>query len=97
MSATPSQKATDILKQVSVATLATALYKRGLRNQVIQGVRPVRSSHNLPGRQKPENMVGPAFTLRYMPAREDRHTLAEFQKPEHPQRQALEQCPQGSV
>jgi len=74
---------------VSVATLATALFKRGLRNQVIQDVRPVS--------RKGRNMVGPAFTLRYMPAREDRNTLAEFRNPNHPQRQAIEQCPQGSV
>ena len=89
MSATPLEKATTILKQVSVATLATALFKRGLRNQVIQGVRPVRSHHNLPAKQQPTNMVGPAFTLRYMPAREDRNSLAEFQNPEHLQRQAI--------
>ena len=97
MSATPSQKTTDILKQVSVATLATALYKRGLRNQVIQGVRPVRSHHNLPAKRQPKNMVGPAFTLRYMPAREDRNTLADFQNPEHPQRLAIEKCPPGAI
>ena len=42
-------------------------------------------------------MMGPAFTLRYMPAREDRNTLAEFQNPQHPQRQAIEQCPAGHV
>ncbi|MEH6728875.1 MAG: ribonuclease activity regulator RraA [Hyphomicrobiales bacterium] len=77
------------LMDVSVATLATALYKRGLRNQVIQDVRPVA--------RKGRNMVGPAFTLRYMPAREDRNTLAEFRNPKHKQRQAIEQCPPGSV
>jgi regulator of RNase E activity RraA len=77
------------LMNVSVATLATALFKRGLRNQVIQDVRPVAS--------KGVNMVGPAFTLRYMPAREDRNTLAEFRNPNHPQRQAIEQCPKDSV
>ena len=77
------------LRDVSVATLATALYKRGLRNQVIQDVRPVGA--------KGRNMVGPAFTLRYMPAREDRNTLAEFRNPDHPQRQAIEQCPKGHV
>jgi regulator of RNase E activity RraA len=79
----------DKLMGVSVATLATALYKRGLRNQVIQDVRPVA--------RKGRNMVGPAFTLRYMPAREDRNTLAVFRNPDHPQRQAVEQCPPGSV
>lgn len=77
------------LMSISVATLATALFKRGLRNQVIQDVRPVA--------RKGRNMVGPAFTLRYMPAREDRNTLAEFRKPDHPQRQAIEQCPPGHV
>jgi regulator of RNase E activity RraA len=79
----------DRLMDVSVATLATALFKRGLRNQVIQDVRPVA--------RKSRNMVGPAFTLRYMPAREDRNTLAGFRNPDHPQRQAIEQCPAGHV
>lgn len=79
----------DILMDVSVATLATALFKRGLRNQVIQGVHPVG--------WKGKNMVGPAFTLRYMPAREDRNQLTEFRNPEHPQRVAIETCPEGSV
>ncbi|KHA51276.1 ribonuclease activity regulator RraA [Sulfitobacter geojensis] len=77
------------LMNVSVATLATALYKRGLRNQVVQGVGPVS--------RKGRNMVGPAFTLRYMPAREDRNQLVEFRNPEHPQRVAVETCPEGHV
>ena len=79
----------DRLAGVSVATLATALYKRGLRNQVLQDVRPVA--------RKGRNMVGPAFTLRYVPAREDRNQLVEFRNPHHPQRQAIEQCPKGSI
>lgn len=77
------------LMGVSVATLATALFKRGLRNQVIQDVRPVA--------RKGRNMVGPAFTLRYIPAREDRNQLSEFRNPQHPQRQAIERCPEGAV
>lgn len=77
------------LENVSVATLATALFKRGLRRQVIQDVRPVKA--------KGKNMVGPAFTLRYIPAREDRNQLAEFRKPDHPQRKAIEDCPPGHV
>ena len=77
------------LMSVSVATLATALFKRGLRNQVIQGVGPIG--------WKGKNMVGPAFTLRYMPAREDRNQLTEFRNPEHPQRKAIETCPEGHV
>ena len=85
----PTAETIEKLRHVSTATLATALYKRGLRNQVIQDVRPVKP--------KGRNMVGPAFTLRYMPAREDRNTLAEFRNPQHPQRQAVEQCPPGHV
>ncbi|WP_421723590.1 ribonuclease activity regulator RraA [Bauldia sp.] len=77
------------LEQVSVATIATALFKRGLRNQVVQDVHPVRP--------KGRNMVGPAFTLRYMPAREDRNQVSEFRNPKHPQRHAIETCPPGHV
>ena len=79
----------DKFMGVSVATLATALFRRGLRNQVIQGVHPVKP--------KGTNMVGPAFTLRYIPAREDRNQLVEFRNPEHPQRVAVETCPAGHV
>jgi regulator of RNase E activity RraA len=60
------------LKTVSTASVATALYKRGLRNQFIQGVLPVA--------RKRENMVGQAFTLRYIPAREDRNPITVFRK-----------------
>ena len=98
MSASPIKaQAIAILKHTSVATLATALYKRGLRNQVIQDVHPVGRDHGKKSVPGAPNMVGPAFTLRYMPAREDRNTLAEFQNPQHPQRQAIEQCPEGHV
>lgn len=77
------------LETVSCATLATALFKRGLRNQIIQDVHPLS--------QKGKNMVGPAFTLRYMPAREDRNGIEVFLNPEHPQRHAIETCPEGHV
>ncbi|MEK8026600.1 ribonuclease activity regulator RraA [Pseudaquabacterium rugosum] len=77
------------LMGVSTATLCTALFKRGLRNQCIQDVRPLRPG--LP------NMVGPAYTLRYIPAREDLNGIAVFQNADHPQRVAVEQCPAGAV
>ncbi|HLZ65896.1 MAG TPA: ribonuclease activity regulator RraA [Aliidongia sp.] len=77
------------LKTVSTATLATALYKRGLRNQFIQDVQPLRA--------RAETMVGEAFTLRYIPAREDLNPITVFRDREHPQRQAVEQCPPGAV
>jgi regulator of RNase E activity RraA len=74
---------------VSTATLCTALYKRGLRTQMIQGVLPLNPS--LP------NMVGEAFTLRYMPAREDLNPITVFQDRAHPQRKAVEECPPAAV
>lgn len=79
----------DKLKTVSTPTLCTALFKRGLRNQFIQDVRPLNT--------KLPNMVGEAFTLRYIPAREDLNPITVFQDPKHPQRLAVEQCPEGSV
>src|SRR5438045_7953131 len=79
----------DKLAKVSTATLCTALFKRGLRNQFIQDVRPLNA--NLP------NMVGEAFTLRYIPAREDLNPITVFQDRNHPQRVAIEQCPPGAV
>lgn len=78
-----------LLMKVSTATLCTALFKRGLRGQMIQNVRPLN-----PGGA---NMVGPAFTLRYMPAREDRNGIEVFQNRDHPQRKAVEECPGGAV
>ena len=79
----------DRLAKVSTATLTTALFKRGLRNQFLQDVSPVA--------RKGRNMVGPAFTLRYIPAREDLNGLDVFQNPTHPQRVAIETCPAGHV
>src|SRR5437763_17113305 len=79
----------DKLKTVSTATVATALFKRGLRVQMIQDVHPL-------GAEQP-TMVGEAFTLRYMPAREDLNTIEVFRDHSHPQRKAVEDCPAGSV
>jgi regulator of RNase E activity RraA len=80
----------DQLRQVSVATVTTALFKRGFRNQLIQQVYPV-------GAPKKERLIGPAYTLRYMPAREDLNKLDVFRDRNHPQRKAIEECPAGYV
>lgn len=87
MPLTPATR--DKLKTVSTATLCTALYKRGFRNQMIQDVRPLDEG-------KP-TMVGEAFTLRYIPAREDLNPITVFQDRAHPQRKAVEECPPGAV
>jgi regulator of RNase E activity RraA len=79
----------DKLKTVSTATVATALFKHGFRIQIIQDVHPL-------GPNQP-TMVGEAFTLRYMPAREDLNTIDVFRDRSHPQRKAIEDCPPGAV
>ena len=77
------------LKGVSAATLTTVLFKRGLRNTFIQNV------HRLS--QKGGNMVGEAYTLRYIPSREDLDHLGVFEDRTHPQRKGVEECPPGCV
>jgi len=79
----------DKLKTVSTATLTTALFKRGFRNQTIQDVHPLSPEQPI--------MAGPAFTLRYIPAREDLNPITVFQDRGHPQRKAVEECPPGAV
>ena len=77
------------LKHAGTATLTTQLFKRGLRNVFIQGIGRMSATK--------ENMVGEAFTLRYIPAREDLDQLSGFENPEHPQRKAVETVPPGQV
>jgi regulator of RNase E activity RraA len=79
----------DKFKAVSTATICTALFKRGFRNQYIQDVRPLNPAAG--------PMVGEAFTLRYIPAREDLNPITVFQNRSHPQRKAVEECPAGAV
>ena len=79
----------DKLKTISTATVATALFKRGFRNQFIQNVHPLSPGQGV--------MIGEAFTLRYMPAREDLNQLSVFRDRGHPQRKAIEECPPGHV
>jgi regulator of RNase E activity RraA len=79
----------DKLKTVATPTLMTALYKRGLRNQWIQDVHLINPAAS--------PMIGIAFTLRYMPAREDLNPVEVFRDRNHPQRVAVEQCPPGAV
>lgn len=87
--ATFTQECFDRLGQVSTATITTQLFKRGLRNAYIQGVRALG--------QYGRNMVGPAYTLRNIPAREDLDHVGVFANPEHPQRKAVENAPAGKV
>ena len=84
-----SEKSRAKLSAVSTATLTTVLFKRGFRNTFIQGI------HRLnPGGAA---MVGPAYTMRYIPAREDLDHLGVFEGRSHPQRKGVEECPAGHV
>jgi len=83
-----SRSTLDTLKTVSTATLTSLLYKRGFRNVFIQGARPLK-----PG----QRLAGPAYTLRYIPSREDLDGIETFRDPRHPQRVAVEEIPPGAV
>jgi regulator of RNase E activity RraA len=73
------------LAAVSTATLTTVLFKHGFRNAFLQGVRLINPAA--------PRLVGPAYTLRYIPAREDLDRLDAFLDPAHPQRRGIEECP----
>lgn len=77
------------LAHVSAATLTTVLFKHGLRNTFIQGVGLINPAA--------PRMVGEAYTLRTVPAREDLDHLGILDDPEHPQRKAVETMPPGRV
>jgi regulator of RNase E activity RraA len=77
----------DLLKHASTATISTQLLQRGLRNTFLHGLKPLTK----------HRMAGPAFTLRYIPAREDIDTLDVFKDYDHPQRKAIETIPEGHV
>jgi regulator of RNase E activity RraA len=79
----------DALAQVSTATLTMQLFRRGLRNTFLYGLRPMNADC--------ARFVGEAFTLRYIPAREDLDVVESFQNPEHPQRRAIESTGPGQV
>lgn len=89
MTPTLTEESRRKLRRVSTATLTTALFKRGFRNVFVQDVRPLSPLA--------ESMVGEAFTLRYIPAREDLDHLGAFEGTGHPQRRAVEDCPPGHV
>src|SRR4029077_9401185 len=86
MPLTPEAIAT--LSRVSTATITTVLLKKGLRNIWLRGSRPVR-----PGQKR---LVGPAFTLRFVPAREDLATPESWSAPIST-RAAIEAMPEGCV
>jgi regulator of RNase E activity RraA len=78
----------EILEGVSTATLTTILLKKGLRNVWLRGTKPLQ-----PGQKR---IAGPAFTLRFVPAREDLATPESWASPIST-RAAIEAMPSGCV
>ena len=78
------------LRHVSTATLCTQLFKRGFRNVFMQGIARLTTPSG-------GNLVGPAFTMRNIPAREDLDQISAFDNPDHPQRKGIESVPPGHV
>jgi len=84
-----SRTAREALASVSTATITTQLMEHGLRNTFLEGL-----ACSNPAQQR---LVGEAFTMRCIPAREDLDVLSVFQDYEHPQRKAVESVGPGSV
>jgi regulator of RNase E activity RraA len=82
------QKTVATLSAVATATLTTVLLKKGLRNVWLRGTKPLR-----PGQKR---LVGPAFTLRFVPAREDLATPESWSSPIST-RAAIEAMPPGCI
>ncbi|GIL38976.1 ribonuclease activity regulator RraA [Roseiterribacter gracilis] len=82
------KKIIDTLSKVSTATITTILLKHGLRNVWMRGTKPLK-----PGQPR---IVGQAFTLRFVPAREDLATPASWSSPIST-RAAIEDMPAGCV
>jgi regulator of RNase E activity RraA len=81
-------KIVEALSGVSTATLTTILLKKGLRNVWMRGTRPLRPDQ--------PRLVGRAFTLRFIPAREDLATPASWSSPRST-RAAIEDMPEGCI
>ncbi len=77
-----------ILSSVSTATITTVLLKKGLRNVWLRGTEPLRPDQ--------PRLVGPAFTLRFVPAREDLATPESWSSPIST-RAAIEAMPSGCI
>jgi regulator of RNase E activity RraA len=83
-----SEQARHKFANVSTATLTSVLLKRGFRNTFI-ALRLINPDA--------PRMVGPAYTLRYIPSREDIDVPNAYEGRKHPQRIAIENCPEGHV
>lgn len=82
------KKTIETLEGITTATLTTVLLKKGLRNVWMRGAKPLQAGQ--------KRIVGPAFTLRFVPAREDLATPESWASPTST-RAAIEAMPPGCI
>ena len=87
--ATMTDEARELYSKATTASLTAQLVKRGLRTRAISNIGPINPDT--------PRVFGPAYTLRYIPMREDLATGAAMADPENPQRKAIEVMPAGHV
>ena len=85
----PKTETLDKLRAVSTSTIANNLLSRGYKNVCLQGLKPLNKDQ--------PSMVGPAYTLRFIPAREDLDDMSNYAKEDNVHRRAIEECPAGAV
>jgi regulator of RNase E activity RraA len=78
----------ELLREITTATITTMLLKKGIRRCWLNGPKPLRA--------QAQRLVGPAFTLRFVPGREDLATPESWAKPIST-RGAIEEMPQGCI
>lgn len=84
-----TQATRALLARCGSANLSNALLKRGFRNTFMLGLGPVAPDQPV--------MIGPAFTMRFIPAREDKDSMALYSRNDSLHRRAIEECPAGAV
>ena len=85
---TPDTRIVDVLSKITTSTITTILLKKGLRNVWLRGTRPLRSGQ--------PRCVGRAFTMRFIPTREDLATPESWSSPKST-RAAIEAMPEGCI
>ena len=79
----------DKFKKISTATLTMQLLKRGIKSIWMHGPKPLSQSQ--------ERIAGPAYTLRFIPGREDLNGPDSLKRTDLAQRRAIEECPPGYI
>lgn len=75
--------------RVGTANIANVLLKHGFKNAMMHGIFPINSAQ--------AQLVGPAYTLRFIPAREDLDNMTNYSRDDNMHRRAIEECPEGAV